>query len=233
MRIDPKQPWHPVYLFQPLYNIVLMGLFEWGVALHDLDFDAIRKGTKSKRQVKRRAEGDRPQGASADPQGLRRLPRAVRFGVAQDARRQRDRQRGPQRLVARDHLLRPLPGPGVHLHRGRGRQRDAAAGGMCGSCSARRTSTARRPSTSWPATCRSRWNTTCTRTCRARDTQEIAPRVKRGLREVRAAVQHRAVPQAVGLRAALDRATGIPWRRASDPSRRRTWRPRWTRSSSG
>jgi linoleoyl-CoA desaturase len=51
MRVDPKQPWHPVYLFQPLYNIVLMGLFEWGVALHDLDFEAIRNGTKSKKQV--------------------------------------------------------------------------------------------------------------------------------------------------------------------------------------
>jgi NADPH-dependent stearoyl-CoA 9-desaturase len=52
LRIDPKQPWHPVYLLQPLYNVVLMGLFEWGVAMHDLDFEAIRKGNKSKRQVK-------------------------------------------------------------------------------------------------------------------------------------------------------------------------------------
>jgi fatty acid desaturase len=52
MRIDPKQPWHPVYLLQPLYNIVLMGLFEWGVAVHDLDFEAIRAGTKSRRQVR-------------------------------------------------------------------------------------------------------------------------------------------------------------------------------------
>ena len=52
MRIDPKQPWRPVYLLQPVYNVVLMGLFEWGVAVHDLDFEAIRKGTKSKRQVR-------------------------------------------------------------------------------------------------------------------------------------------------------------------------------------
>jgi linoleoyl-CoA desaturase len=51
MRIDPKQPWNPIYLFQPLYNVLLMGLFEWGVALHDLDFEAIRNGTKSKKQV--------------------------------------------------------------------------------------------------------------------------------------------------------------------------------------
>ena len=48
MRIDPHQKWHPVYLLQPLYNLVLMGFFEWGVALHDLNFDAIRSGEKSK-----------------------------------------------------------------------------------------------------------------------------------------------------------------------------------------
>ena len=47
MRIDPHQKWHPVYLLQPLYNIVLMLLFEWGVAFHDMDFEAIRKGEKS------------------------------------------------------------------------------------------------------------------------------------------------------------------------------------------
>jgi fatty acid desaturase len=51
MRIDPHQKWHPVYLLQPLYNLLLMGFFEWGVALHDLNFDAIHAGEKSKRQL--------------------------------------------------------------------------------------------------------------------------------------------------------------------------------------
>jgi NADPH-dependent stearoyl-CoA 9-desaturase len=51
MRIDPHQQWHPVYLLQPLYNLLLMGFFEWGVALHDLNFDAIHSGEKSKEQV--------------------------------------------------------------------------------------------------------------------------------------------------------------------------------------
>jgi NADPH-dependent stearoyl-CoA 9-desaturase len=48
MRIDPNQRWHPVYMAQPLYNLVLMGFFEWGVAFHDLNFDAIRSGEKPK-----------------------------------------------------------------------------------------------------------------------------------------------------------------------------------------
>jgi NADPH-dependent stearoyl-CoA 9-desaturase len=51
MRIDARQEWHWPYLFQPLYNILLMALFEWGVALHDLDFDAIHHGRKDKKQL--------------------------------------------------------------------------------------------------------------------------------------------------------------------------------------
>ena len=57
MRIDPAQKWHPVYLAQPVYNLVLAALFEWGVALHDLDFEAIRKGHKPMHQVKRELKG--------------------------------------------------------------------------------------------------------------------------------------------------------------------------------
>ena len=57
MRIDPEQPWHPVYLAQPVYNLILAALFEWGVALHDMDYEAIRKGEKSKAEVQRQVKG--------------------------------------------------------------------------------------------------------------------------------------------------------------------------------
>src|SRR4051794_40671360 len=57
MRIDPHQKWHPVYLLQPFYNVLLMALFEWGVAVHDLDFEAIRKGEKSMKQVRHELKG--------------------------------------------------------------------------------------------------------------------------------------------------------------------------------
>ena len=49
MRVDPKQRWEPRFLAQPGINILLMLLFEWGVAFHDLDHDAIRKGEKDKK----------------------------------------------------------------------------------------------------------------------------------------------------------------------------------------
>jgi linoleoyl-CoA desaturase len=51
MRIDPHQPWHPVYLLQPIYNLVLMALFEWGVALHDMDIEAFFKRDKPVAEV--------------------------------------------------------------------------------------------------------------------------------------------------------------------------------------
>ncbi|MBV9356876.1 MAG: acyl-CoA desaturase [Chloroflexi bacterium] len=57
MRIDPHQKWHPVYLFQPIYNVLLSLLFEWGVAVHDLDFEAIRSGDKDMEQVRKELKG--------------------------------------------------------------------------------------------------------------------------------------------------------------------------------
>ena len=57
MRIDPAQKWHPIYLAQPFYNLVLMALFEWGVAFHDLDLEAIRKGDKTKEQLRKDLKG--------------------------------------------------------------------------------------------------------------------------------------------------------------------------------
>jgi linoleoyl-CoA desaturase len=69
MRVDPKQPWRPVYLAQPLYNLVLAALFEWGVALHDLELDEVRRGRK-------------PWSAAKDD--LKRLARKARRQVFKD-----------------------------------------------------------------------------------------------------------------------------------------------------
>ncbi len=57
MRIDPHQKWHPIYLFQPFYNLLLAAAFEWGVAFHDLDFEAIKTGEKTKEQIRRELKG--------------------------------------------------------------------------------------------------------------------------------------------------------------------------------
>jgi fatty acid desaturase len=57
MRIDPNQKWHPVWLAQPLFNLLLTVLFEWGVALHDIDFQVVRAGEKSMSEVRKDLKG--------------------------------------------------------------------------------------------------------------------------------------------------------------------------------
>ncbi|MGU3290840.1 fatty acid desaturase family protein [Williamsia sp. M5A3_1d] len=57
MRIDPHQKWNPVYLAQPFYNLLLIAFFEWGVALHDLDLEAMRRGDKSPAAVLKDLKG--------------------------------------------------------------------------------------------------------------------------------------------------------------------------------
>jgi NADPH-dependent stearoyl-CoA 9-desaturase len=53
LRVTREQRWHPVNIGQPVYNTLLALLFEWGVSLHDLDLERIRKGTKDKKEMKR------------------------------------------------------------------------------------------------------------------------------------------------------------------------------------
>ncbi len=43
MRVAPEQAWHPAYLFQPIFNLLLALLFEWGVAVHDVDIHGIHR----------------------------------------------------------------------------------------------------------------------------------------------------------------------------------------------
>jgi fatty acid desaturase len=57
MRIDPNQKWKWGYLFQPFYNLLLTALFEWGVAVHDLDIEAIRAGEKPWSEVRSDLKG--------------------------------------------------------------------------------------------------------------------------------------------------------------------------------
>ena len=57
MRIDPHQQWKPAYLGQFFYNLLLTVLFEWGVAVHDMDIEAIRAGEKPWSEVRKDLKG--------------------------------------------------------------------------------------------------------------------------------------------------------------------------------
>ena len=53
MRVEPEQPWHPVYLTQPVYFFLMAAVFEWGIALYDLELDAVGRGEKSRAEARK------------------------------------------------------------------------------------------------------------------------------------------------------------------------------------
>jgi linoleoyl-CoA desaturase len=57
LRVRAEQPWHPATLGQPVYNFLLAMLFQWGVALHDLDLDGVRSGATDPEEMKAKLGG--------------------------------------------------------------------------------------------------------------------------------------------------------------------------------
>ncbi|MEE2034616.1 fatty acid desaturase family protein [Rhodococcus chondri] len=107
MRIDPHQKWRPVYLAQPLYNALLTVLFEWGVALHDLDLEAMWAGEKSKTQVLKELRGIAGKARAQFVKDYVGWPlvSAALFGAAQLALRGRLPQPARSRLGGRIRAL--------------------------------------------------------------------------------------------------------------------------------
>jgi linoleoyl-CoA desaturase len=52
LRIDPAQKWHPYYLGNPVYAFLLMVLFQWGVALHDMETERLISGERKWSETK-------------------------------------------------------------------------------------------------------------------------------------------------------------------------------------
>jgi fatty acid desaturase len=51
LRVQTEQPWHPIYLGQPLYNAVLAAFFEYGIAIYDVELERVWRGEKSWREA--------------------------------------------------------------------------------------------------------------------------------------------------------------------------------------
>src|SRR5699024_6597074 len=52
LRMEYEQPWNPLRLGNPVYAFALMMLFEWGVMLHDLEYENVLKGKRKWSDVK-------------------------------------------------------------------------------------------------------------------------------------------------------------------------------------
>ncbi|MGN7252890.1 fatty acid desaturase family protein [Arthrobacter sp. SAFR-014] len=53
LRMDEDQPWTPRALGNPLYNAILAPIFEWGIAVYDLELVEYQEGKKSKEAMVR------------------------------------------------------------------------------------------------------------------------------------------------------------------------------------
>ena len=78
LRMNEDQHWSPYYLGNPVYAFLLMVLFQYGVALHDLEIERIRAGEITVADKREILEGDLAQDQAPDAQGLRGLPAAGR-----------------------------------------------------------------------------------------------------------------------------------------------------------
>jgi fatty acid desaturase len=57
LRVTDKQSWRPMHLAQPFYNALLATLFQWGVALHDIDLGAVKRREITLREVSGKLAG--------------------------------------------------------------------------------------------------------------------------------------------------------------------------------
>ena len=53
LRLFPEQRWHPAFILQPLFAALLALLFQWGVAIQELQLGKLLNGRKSWAQIRR------------------------------------------------------------------------------------------------------------------------------------------------------------------------------------
>src|SRR5882757_10455159 len=59
LRMDESQKWNPYYLGNPVYAFLLMVLFQYGVAVHDLEIENVVAGKRSREDNKKVWKGIR------------------------------------------------------------------------------------------------------------------------------------------------------------------------------
>ena len=124
IRMSEHERWTQGALFNPIKAFLLAALFQWGVALHDVEAEKILSGDKTLDEAQDVLKAIGYKAAPPGVQGLRAVPRPRPTDRPRRARGQRRGEPGPQPVGLHDHLLRPLPRRGRPVHRGGGRERN-------------------------------------------------------------------------------------------------------------
>ena len=170
MRVDEAQEWEPRHLVQPLVNFVNACIFEWGIAMYDLDLGAqLREGngfsadTKDElRTTLRQAGRNARRDYVLHP--LMSLPTgSFRSTVTANLVANLVRNVWSHSVIMCGHFpegVETFEVDDLDEHESRG-------SGTCARCSVRRTSPARPSCTSCAGTCPTRSSTISSPTCRA------------------------------------------------------------------
>ena len=123
MRVTRDERWERWMIGNPIYNLLLGTLFEWGVALHGVETTK-SAGTRSRgpRSAKTCGIIGKKVGKQVG-KDYSSFPRC-RAELEAHPRRQRGRQPDPQLLVLHGDLLWPLPRRRREIHQRRVRERD-------------------------------------------------------------------------------------------------------------
>ena len=177
LRMDEDQPWRPQYLGNPVYALLLMLFFEWGVALHDLEVENIVAG-------KRKMSDNKP----LYPGLIRKIRNQTLkdyllfpaltgplfpLTLAGNATANLIRNIWAFNIIFCGHFP-----AGVATFSQEECGTRPAATGTTARGTGRPTSPAAGCSTRCPATCPTRSSTTCSRTCRPGATRELAVEVQ-------------------------------------------------------
>ncbi len=122
MRVTRDQPWKPQYLLQPIQNLLLAATFEWGIALHDVDFERMRAATAAERGPEARALIGKVSRQTVKDYVI--FPALQPIPVAQNLGCERGGQPRAQPVGVCGDLLWALPRRRREIHRRRTRTRD-------------------------------------------------------------------------------------------------------------
>ena len=78
MRVDEDQRWKPFYLAQPLSNFLNACIFQYGIAIYDLEIGRLSEGQDRQGRVPAPGQAGARQDPSASAQGLRACTRCCR-----------------------------------------------------------------------------------------------------------------------------------------------------------
>ena len=118
LRMSEDQRWHPYYLGNPAYAVLLALFFQWGVALHDLEVERLNSGKATWGDKREMLQAIWRKGRRQALKDYALFPLLAGPSAPLTFAGNMTANAVPQPVGVHDHLLRPLPRGHARVHRG-------------------------------------------------------------------------------------------------------------------